>query len=138
MGFRFRKSIKLMPGVRLNVSSRGVSTSIGGKGGTLNVSRRGVRGTASIPGSGISYTKTASFQRAPTRSTGGNVAMSVAPGDADGQRSVGFLLGLGILLVPLLFAWFTLRTGHSRLSRVVAFGWLGAVLLLPLLEKAGK
>jgi len=40
------------------------------------------------------------------------------------KRSVGFLLGLGIFLFPLIFAWFTLRKGHSTLSRVLSFGWL--------------
>lgn len=52
---RFRKSVKVMPGVRLNFSKSGVSTSIGGRGGTVNLSRRGVRSTASIPGTGLSW-----------------------------------------------------------------------------------
>ena len=54
MGFRFRKSFKIMPGVRLNLSKSGLSTSIGGKGVTLNLSKRGVRSTAGIPGTGLS------------------------------------------------------------------------------------
>jgi len=29
MGFRFRKSIKLLPGIRINLSKSGVSTSVG-------------------------------------------------------------------------------------------------------------
>lgn len=53
---RFRKSIKVMPGVRLNVSGSGVSTSIGGRGATVNVSKRGVRSTLSVPGTGLSWT----------------------------------------------------------------------------------
>ena len=40
------------------------------------------------------------------------------------KRSVGFLLGIGIFLFPIIFAWFTLRKGHSTLSRVLSFGWL--------------
>lgn len=40
------------------------------------------------------------------------------------RRTVGFLLGTGIFLLPYFFAWFTLRRGHSVLSRVVSFGWL--------------
>ncbi|WP_334039773.1 DUF4236 domain-containing protein [Burkholderia ambifaria] len=54
MGWGFRKSIKIAPGVRLNVSKSGVSTSIGGKGFTYN--SRG-RVTASIPGTGIRFTQ---------------------------------------------------------------------------------
>ena len=42
MGFRFRKSFKVAPGVRMNVSKRGVGTTIGGKGLRVNTSSRGV------------------------------------------------------------------------------------------------
>lgn len=59
MGFRFRRSIKLFPGVRLNLSKSGVSTSVGVPGATVNVGRRGVRRTVGLPGTGISYSSTA-------------------------------------------------------------------------------
>jgi len=52
MGWGFRKSIKVAPGIRLNFSKSGISTSIGGKGFTYNT--RG-RVTASVPGTGIRY-----------------------------------------------------------------------------------
>ena len=42
MGLRFRRSLKLAPGVRLNLAKRATSLSIGGKGLTLNL-RKGVR-----------------------------------------------------------------------------------------------
>lgn len=63
MAIRFRKSIKIAPGVRLNVSKSGVSTSIGGKGLTTNLSKKGTRVTASIPGTGLSASK--SYPKAP-------------------------------------------------------------------------
>ena len=72
MGFRFRKSIKLMPGVRINLSKTGVSTSLGGRGATVNVSKRGVRGTVGIPGSGLSYSERLDGgRRAGTRQSSG-------------------------------------------------------------------
>lgn len=40
------------------------------------------------------------------------------------KRNVGFLLGLGILFIPFIFAWFLLRNGHTLLSRIIGFGWL--------------
>lgn len=55
MGFRFRKSIRLAPGVRLNLSKRGASVSLGGRGLTTNVSTRGTRTTVGLPGTGLSY-----------------------------------------------------------------------------------
>jgi hypothetical protein len=54
MAWRFRKSFKVLPGVRLNVSTRGVSTSIGGAPFTVNIGSRGVHQTLSIPGTGLS------------------------------------------------------------------------------------
>ena len=52
MGFRFRRSIKIAPGVRMHVGKRGISSiSAGG----FNFGSRGVYHTASVPGTGISY-----------------------------------------------------------------------------------
>jgi hypothetical protein len=43
MGFRFRKRIKLFPGLWLNASKRGISARIGGHGLTANISKKAVR-----------------------------------------------------------------------------------------------
>lgn len=57
MGFRFRKSIRLLPGVRVNLGNRGiVSISIGKRGFTINLSKKGIHTTVGIPGTGVSYT----------------------------------------------------------------------------------
>lgn len=56
MGLRFRKSIRLAPGVRVNIGLKGASVSVGPRGASTNISRRGVRSTVSVPGTGISYT----------------------------------------------------------------------------------
>jgi hypothetical protein len=59
MGFGFRKSFKIAPGVRLNVGSRGVGASVGVKGLRHSVNSRGQsRTTVSLPGTGLSYTST--------------------------------------------------------------------------------
>src|SRR6266403_1275698 len=55
MSWRFRKSFKVIPGVRLNLSRSGLSASIGGAPITLNIGPHGLMGTASLPGTGISY-----------------------------------------------------------------------------------
>lgn len=57
MGFRFRKSIKIAPGLKLNLGTRGASLSVGGRGGRLTFGSSGVRATVGIPGTGISYTE---------------------------------------------------------------------------------
>ena len=57
MGLRFRKTISVLPGVRLNISKSGVSASVGPRGLTLNLGRRGARGTVGLPGTGLSYSE---------------------------------------------------------------------------------
>ena len=56
MGWRYRRSFKILPGLRMNVGSRGVTSfSLGGRGVTVNMSKRGTKTTYSLPGTGISY-----------------------------------------------------------------------------------
>ena len=58
--------------------------------------------------------------------------VAVTPPPEPPKRKVGPLLGVGIFILPLVFAWFTLNSGHSTVSRIVSFGWLGIVVLLKL------
>ena len=56
--FRFRRSVKLFPGVRWNLGKRSSSFSFGGKGFHYTVGGpRGSRTTVGIPGTGLSYTE---------------------------------------------------------------------------------
>ena len=92
MGFRFRKTIRLLPGLRLNISKSGLSTSIGGKGATLNLGPRGARGTVGIPGTGLSY----STMLGGRRKRGAGEALPGAA--ARGAGGLGCLLLLGGLI----------------------------------------
>lgn len=97
MGFRFRRSVRIMPGVRLNFSTRGVSTSLGGRGATLNLSRRGTRATVGIPGTGLSYTTNLSGpsrQRSP-----GTAPDPAAPTSAQGSPLLGLAVLGGLVLM---------------------------------------
>jgi hypothetical protein len=65
MGFRFRRSFRLMPGIRLNRSRSGVSTSIGSRGAWFTIGPRGARATVGLPGTGLSYTEQSAWRRPP-------------------------------------------------------------------------
>ena len=58
--FRFRKTFSILPGVRINLSKTGVSTSLGGHGVTLNVGHGKENVTLGVPGTGLSYRTPAS------------------------------------------------------------------------------
>jgi hypothetical protein len=49
MTFRYRSSIRLARGLRINLSKSGASLSVGGRGATVNLGRRGIRGEGGIP-----------------------------------------------------------------------------------------
>lgn len=59
MGLRFRKSVSLCKGVRLNFGKTGASISVGGKGYRKTINTKGqVTTSMGIPGTGIYYTDT--------------------------------------------------------------------------------
>jgi uncharacterized protein YgiM (DUF1202 family) len=55
MGLRFQKRLRILPGVRINLSKSGLSTSLGPRGADVNIGRSGVTTNAGIPGTGVSY-----------------------------------------------------------------------------------
>ena len=57
MGWRFRKSVRFGPLLRLNLSKTGTSWSIGRPGMTVNVGRGRAKATIGAPGSGLSYSE---------------------------------------------------------------------------------
>lgn len=101
MGFRFQRRIRIAPGVRLNLSRSGISTSVGGRGFTLNS-----RGTATvgIPGTGLSYRANLNAPASRTITTSA-VPQGSTPAPAGSKRIAGgvvlCLLGAVVPLVSL-------------------------------------
>lgn len=76
MATKFRKSIKIAPGVKLNLGKKSAGISIGGKyGGVSFNSKTGARARVSAPGTGLSYStkigssspSSKSFESTPTK-----------------------------------------------------------------------
>jgi hypothetical protein len=61
MGLRFRRKIRVLPGVAINLPKSGISASLGKPGFTVNVNKDGHQTTFGLPGSGLSY----QVERAP-------------------------------------------------------------------------
>lgn len=55
MALRFRRTIRIAPGVRINVGKRGASLSMGRRGGSMTIGGRGTYTNVGIPGTGLSY-----------------------------------------------------------------------------------
>lgn len=54
-GLRFQKRIRILPGLRINLSKSGASASVGPRGADVNIGRDGISTNAGIPGTGLSY-----------------------------------------------------------------------------------
>ena len=88
MGFRFHRTVRLLPGLRLNLSKSGVSASVGTRGAWLTFGRNGTRTTVGLPGTGISYTTTSSAHQ--------HQDAAAPPARASGRWLLVLLILLGI------------------------------------------
>lgn len=82
MGFRFRKSFKIAPGVRVNVGKKSIGISAGVKGARVSVNSSGRKTTTiGLPGTGLSYSKTEKIggRKTTTRSTSSNNVQPIRP-----------------------------------------------------------
>lgn len=69
MGMRFRKSVKICKGVKVNFSKSGASLSLGGRGHGMTFGGSGTHYHVGIPGTGLSYnTKSGVRSRSHSRS----------------------------------------------------------------------
>lgn len=73
MSLRFRKSINLGHGIRLNIGKKGVGISAGVKGARVSINSNGRKTTSvGIPGTGISYVKSEKIGNKKTKGSSPN------------------------------------------------------------------
>ena len=98
MGWSFRKSIKIAPGIKLNLSKSGVGVSGGVKGLRLGVGPRGAQVTAGK--GGVQYRK--------------QIGMGAITGGAKSLGLIGFLVILVIVLLAAVgaLAWYVMHNPH--------------------------
>lgn len=108
MGTRFRKSVKIAPGVRATIGKKGASVSVGTKGARHTISTTGRKTTTvGIPGTGVSYVST---------SSSGSKKKSAAPSGGRAEYSprtykAGGILMLVVAAVALLLGLISVSVG---------------------------
>ena len=139
MGLRFRKSVKIAPGVKLNLNKKSTSVTFGGKGFHHTVSSTGKRtSTVGIPGTGLSYSKTSNPKNNKTNTFNNDSNLSSeSPLDnnVEGKppkKPFGCLtlllavigIFLGILFFPVLWMpgivailWFAIRKNEPSVKK---------------------
>jgi hypothetical protein len=99
MGFRFRRRIG-PKGLKINLTKKGFSSvSIGGKGLTANAPlnrKGGIKYTAGIPGSGMSW----EYQEKDTRGTS-----SISKTSAKPSPALANVMAIAVVLVPIFLVW---------------------------------
>lgn len=103
MAWSYRKRIKIAPGISLNVSKKGASTSFGVRGASITTGRNGTYLNTGIPGTGIYSRKKISGGHS-TNVPSSNFTNTQTSTSGTGQ---GCLIALGIAVVIGLFAYNT-------------------------------
>jgi hypothetical protein len=97
IGIAVRRTIKVFPGLTLNLSKSGVSASVGVRGARVTVGKTGIRKTVGIPGTGLSYTD---YQR-----HGETFGAGSRPGDTDPHAiPFGVIVAVAFVLLLLFLA----------------------------------
>lgn len=105
MGFRFRKGVRIAPGLRLNITKQGISSlSIGGRGISYNIGKKGTRATGGMPGTGVSYSHYTSYAKKEGKPQIDPETGEITPGEATGGIPWGVvaLIALAVLAVYFL------------------------------------
>lgn len=97
MAFRFRRTMKIAPGVRLNLSKTGVSARVGPRGAGLTVGKSGTTVSAGIPGSGLHTS-----QKLTAGKSGARNHPPAVPPD---QQKLGFFGWIGVFAVVAGLIW---------------------------------
>jgi len=101
MGFRFRRSVRIAPGVKVSLNKRSVGITAGTRSLHHTVNSKGRRTTTvGLPGTGLSYQHVEQSRHA-RRSAADSVPQGLASGCAL-ACSLAFAVVVGLLLVVLL------------------------------------
>lgn len=109
MGLRFRKSVKIAPGVKVNFNKKSISTTFGTKGAHHTISTSGRKTTSvGIPGTGISYVETSNSNSDSNHNNAKKNSETTSKSNSTGKGCLGIFLGLflvALLLALYTFAW---------------------------------
>ena len=139
MATKYRKRIKIAPGVTINVSRSGVSTTIGPKGASVNIGKDGTYLNTGIPGTGI-YDRQRIGGDTNKRSSVLSTQRTSSGGNTSGNGNFGCFWFIGIALITMFVIYGV--TGKFDLllyllGLVITFVlWIIVVALMPSKENS--
>lgn len=101
--FRLFRRIKIAPGVTINVSKSGLSTSLGPRGAKVTLGHGRIRKTVGLPGTGVYYTSTEELSSpSPSPSAGSTGAPSTSSGGLSWIWAIGAVVIVAIAVASCL------------------------------------
>lgn len=122
MGFRFHKSFKVAPGVRINISKKSAGLSFGKKGARVSLNTKGQkRATVGIPGTGLSYSTSLNNKKSTTEHsvTRGERSRNTSPKQTP----------IWPLLLGILFLISGVAAMHKDIGNAIFMVLIGGVLI---------
>ena len=139
MAWKYRKRIKIAPGVTINVSRSGVSTTIGPKGASVNIGKNGTYLNTGIPGTGI-YDRKKIGGGTSSRSSVMSTQRTTGGGSTSGYDNSGCFWFIGIAVVTMFVIYdisgrFDLTMYLLGLAITFVL-WIIVIALLPSKDKS--
>ncbi len=127
MALRFRRRVKLVPGVHLNISRSGISTSLGVRGASITFGKRGNYINAGLPGTGISWRSKVGDHSASAGAP--SVAQASSPTHMEGNPKTHHLHWGTVVLFFIAMIGAGL-TKSNLVTGIFWCGWIGYWLFL--------
>lgn len=126
MAWNYRKRIKILPGVRLNVSKKGISTTFGVRGVSITNGKNGTYLSTNIPGTGIYNRK---------KLSGGNANSKHTQCNNNNGRSLMFIW---LIITWLMLFFLTLTLWVANITLGIIFTTLVVVVKIVQWRKGKK
>ncbi len=101
MVLRFRRTMKIAPGVRLNLTKKGISARIGPRGAGITTGTSGTTVSAGIPGTGLHASKKI---KSATKQRNARITATREPRTGK-TGGLGFLGWIGAVFWTVLLVW---------------------------------
>ncbi len=127
MAWNYRKRIKILPGVHINLSKGGVSTSVGPRGAKLNFGPRGTYLSTGIPGTGL-YNRQKISGKVNQPTNGHNPSSNYHEKNGDYRRNNksetgclhGFLIAITVVVAVIIYSVIVSSITNKALSVIAA------------------
>lgn len=141
MAWKYRKRIKIAPGVTINVSRSGISTTIGPKGASVNIGKNGTYMNTGIPGTGI-YDRQRIGGGTSRRSSDMSTRETSGGNNVSGNEETG-CLWLVVITAITTVVFYIITDNYDLftfiISLIISFAlWVTVIAVSSIIEKKNK